>query len=132
DAPGTTLFDGIGPAPWTVEAGGALQMARVDRLRQEDSLRLSWPAAGAGALVFASGRGEDFSRETNADMLLVLTLRVDEAPAGTLEAAVACGPGCTASVPIAADLRALPTGQWQRLGIALKCFAGAGADLTQR
>jgi beta-glucosidase len=132
DAPGTMLFDGIGPSPWTHAASGALQLSRVDRLRQEDSLRLVWPADGAGSLQFNSARGEDFSRETNADMMLVLTLRVDSAPAGRLAAAVACGDACNASVPLESDLRALKAGQWQRLGIPLKCFAAAGADMRQR
>jgi beta-glucosidase len=35
-------------------------------------------------------------------------------------------------VPLEADLRALPAGQWQRLGVPLKCFATAGADMGQR
>ncbi|MFO7325428.1 MAG: exo 1,3/1,4-beta-D-glucan glucohydrolase [Pseudomonadota bacterium] len=132
DAPGTTLFDGAGPSPWTHAASGALELSRVDRLRQEDSLRLVWPGNAAGALAFDSARGEDFGRETNADMLLVLTLRVDAAPSGNLAAAVACGASCGAAVPLEAELRALPAGQWQRLGIPLKCFAAAGADMRQR
>jgi beta-glucosidase len=131
DVPGTTLFDGTTPAPWSVEATGGLQLARVDRLRQEDSLRAIWPAGGRGALVFASTRGEDFSRETNADMMLVLTLRVDAAPAGSLSAAVACGPDCSGEVDLRDSLRALPGGQWHRLGIPLKCFTVHGASLRQ-
>lgn len=132
DAPATTLFDGRGPAPWTVAANGPLQIARVDRLRQEDSLRLTWQEGG-GALIFEHARGADFSRETNADMLLVLTLRVDAAPAGGVSAAVTCvDAACSANLPLESDLRTLPPGQWQRLGIPLKCFAGAGVDMSRR
>src|SRR5690606_10466625 len=132
DAPGTTMFDGTSAAAWTVGSSGAVQLQRTDRQRQEDSLRLTWPGNGTGALSFQSARGEDFSRETNADMLLVLTLRVDTAPQGPLFAAVTCGTACEAQVPVEGALRALPAGQWQRLGIPLKCFADAGADMSQR
>ncbi|HWL62416.1 MAG TPA: glycoside hydrolase family 3 N-terminal domain-containing protein [Steroidobacteraceae bacterium] len=132
EAPGTTLFDGTGPAGWTVAGGGALRWSRVDRLRQEDSLQLVWPGGGAGALGFDSARGEDFSRETNADMLLVLTLKVDAAPDGGMTVTAHCGAGCQGSVAIEAALRALPAGQWQRVGIPLKCFTAAGATTGQR
>lgn len=132
DAPGTTLFDGTGPAGWTMGSSGNLVQSRVDRLRQEDSLRLAWPGSGTGILTFNSARGEDFSRETNADMLLVFTLKVDAAPDGNLALAATCGAQCRGSVALEADLRALPAGQWQRLGVPLKCFTTAGADMGQR
>lgn len=132
DAPGTTLLDGAGPSPWKLAASGALQLSRIDRLRQEDSLRLAWSGGATGALTFDHPRGENFSRETNADMMLVLTLRVDMAPEGAFAASIACGDGCGASVPLEDDLRALARGQWQRLGIPLKCFASAGADMSRQ
>ncbi len=132
DAPGTTLFDGLSPSAWTTAATGGLQVSRVDRLRQEDSLQLRWTGAAPGQFAFRRPTGEDFSRETNADMLLVLTLRVDAPPEGELAAVLECGAGCSARVPIAADLHALPARDWQRLGIPLKCFAAQGADPRQR
>lgn len=130
DAQGGTLFGGTEASAWRMGTSGALTLTRVDRQRQEDSLRLAWD--GPGALHFDSGAGEDFSRETNADMMLVLTARVDAPPAGEALLDVACGAGCAGSVRIEADLRALQAGQWLRLGVPLKCFARAGADMNQK
>jgi beta-glucosidase len=126
EAPGT-VFGGAAPTVWQQRSSGELSVTAVDRATQEDSLRLAW--SGPGALSFASARGEDFSFQTNADMLLVLTMRVDAAPAGDLSMAASCGAGCQGSVPLAADVRALPAGQWLRLGVPLKCFTRAGADM---
>jgi beta-glucosidase len=131
DAPGGTLFGGAEPSAWKMNTGGAVKLSRFDRARQEDSLRLQWSGA-AGALSFDSGAGEDFSRETNADMMLVLTVKVDGAPDGAAAITVDCGAGCRASLPLQSDLAALPAGQWQRLGIPLKCFSHAGADMNRR
>jgi beta-glucosidase len=130
EAQGGTLFGGPEATTWRLGTSGAVALSRIDRQRQEDSLKLVW--SGAGALQFDSSGGEDFSRETNADMLLVLTLRVDAAPAGTAQLRVNCGAGCEAGVPLDADLRALRGGQWLRLGVPLKCFARAGADMNRR
>src|SRR5690606_29887386 len=132
DAPGTTVCDGAVPSPWTRDASGALELSRVRRLRQPDSLRLVWPGNAAGALAFDSARCEHFCCVSSADLLLVLPRSVAAAPSGNLAAAVACGASCGAAVPLEAELRALPAGQWQRLGIPLKCFAAAGADMRQR
>jgi beta-glucosidase len=107
-------------------------LSRFDRQRQEDSLRLVWSGAATGALSFGSAAGEDFSRETNADMMLVLTLKVDGSPDGGATLTVACGASCQGSVALEADLRAMPAGQWQRFGVPLKCFTRAGADMNQK
>ena len=40
------------------------------------------------------------------------------------------GASCGADVPIA-EFGALPVGQWQTVGVLLKCFRAAGADMTQ-
>ncbi len=131
DAPGGTLFGGAEPSAWKMSTSGAVKLSRFDRARQEDSLRLQWSGA-AGALAFDSSAGEDFSRETNADMMLVLTVKVDGAPDDSAAITVDCGAGCRASLPLRSDLAALPAGQWQRFGIPLKCFSRAGADMNRR
>lgn len=125
--PAGTVFGGAAPTLWQARASGELDMFAVDRSTQEDSLRLAW--RGTGAATFSNTRGADFSFETNADMLLIITARVDAAPEGEVNVGVACGTGCQGSVALAADLRAMPAAQWLRLGIPLKCFARAGADM---
>jgi beta-glucosidase len=130
DAPGGTLFSGAEASAWRMNTAGDIKLSRVDRLRQEDSLHLVW--SGTGSLTFDSAQGEDFSRETNADMMLVLTMKVDASAPNGAALRVNCGASCAGSLPLDADLHALPAGQWQRLGIPLKCLARAGADMNRR
>jgi beta-glucosidase len=125
--PAGTIFGGAAPTVWQSRSGGEIIVSAVDRATQEDSLRLAWPGAEAGSLSFTNQRGADFSFETNADMLLVLTMQVDAAP-GEFAVSAACGTGCQGTVPVSADVHALPLRQWLRLGIPLKCFAAAGVD----
>jgi beta-glucosidase len=124
--PAGTVFGGAAPTLWQARATGELDMYAVDRNTQEDSLRLAW--RGTGSTSFSNTRGADFSFETNADMLLVITVRMESPADGDISMGLACGAGCQASVPLTADLRALPSGQWLRLGVPLKCFTRAGAD----
>lgn len=41
-----------------------------------------------------------------------------------------CGPGCGGEIAPGA-LNALNVGQWQTVGVSLKCFANAGADVSK-
>jgi beta-glucosidase len=132
DAPGGTVFGGAEASAWKMASSGDVKLTRFDRQRQEDSLKLVWAGAATGTLGFDSSPGEDFSRETNADMLLVFTIKVDAAPEGATAVTAVCGAGCRGSVALQADLAALPRGQWQRFGVPLKCFTRAGADMNKR
>jgi beta-glucosidase len=40
-----------------------------------------------------------------------------------------CGAGCKGRVALGPTLAALPTGAWTRIGVPLKCFRTAGADM---
>ena len=71
----------------------------------------------------------DFNRETNGDVLLTMRLRVDAAPTAPVTLGVACGPKCAGFTRVDAGLRALPRGVWRRVGVPLKCFAAASADM---
>ena len=132
DAPGGTLYGGAEASAWKLETSGAVKLSRIDRQRQEDTLRMEWAGGGNGTLAFTSAAGEDFSRETNADMMLVFTVKADAAPAGDATLSVACGPQCSGKVALQTELGALAKGQWQRLGIPLKCLATGGADMNRR
>ena len=70
-------------------------------------------------------------RETNGDVMLVLALWPDAAPAGPVAIGVSCGAGCGGSVPLDEALGKLAVGQWTTLGVPLKCFARAGADMAR-
>jgi beta-glucosidase len=106
---------------------GSLHIAAIDYKAQEDARALAWSAAADVTLKAPAPL--DLDRETNGDVLLVTTLRVNAlAPAGT-SIGVGCGSGCTARMAIGQGLATLPRGQWLRVGIPLKCFRAAGADM---
>jgi len=101
----------------------------VDHKAQEDAWRYAWRASGASSVAFVAPEALDLSRETNGDVLLLMTLRADTATPGDTALFVECGEGCSGRMSAGAQLAALPRGQWTRVGIPLKCFAGAGANM---
>jgi beta-glucosidase len=62
--------------------------------------------------------------------MLVTTLRVDAiSPGDSSTIGIGCGAGCAGQVAVGDQLAALPQGQWLRVGIPLKCFRDAGANM---
>lgn len=106
-----------------------LKITGVDHLAQEDGRRLAWSGKGEAVAALQSHTALDLQRESNGDLMLLTTLRVDAAPQGEAWLSVGCGAGCSARVAIGASLAALPKGQWKRVGVPLKCLAKAGAKL---
>nr|WP_267126317.1 exo 1,3/1,4-beta-D-glucan glucohydrolase [Xanthomonas sacchari] len=111
--------------------GALLKVTGVDHLAQEDGRRLAWSGWREAVVALQSHTPLDLQRESNGDLMLVTTLRVDAAPQGEAWLAVGCGSGCAARVAIGPTLTALPVGQWKRVGVPLKCLAAAGADLSK-
>jgi beta-glucosidase len=109
--------------------GGLLQVTGVDHLAQEDGRRLAWTGKGEAIAALQSHTALDLQRESNGDLMLLTTLRVDAAPQGEAWLSVGCGPGCSARVALGPTLANLPKGQWTRVGVPLKCLAAAGADV---
>ena len=64
-------------------------------------------------------------------MQLQLTLRRDSAVSAPLTVGMGCGAGCAAKVDLQPSLSAIPAGKWVSVGVPLKCFAAAGADLSK-
>ncbi|MEN6648211.1 glycoside hydrolase family 3 protein [Stenotrophomonas hibiscicola] len=106
-----------------------LKITGVDHLAQEDGRRLAWSGNGEAAAALQSHTALDLRRESNGDLMLLTTLRVDFAPQGEVWLSVGCGVGCSARIAIGPSLAALPQGQWKRVGVPLKCLAKAGAKL---
>lgn len=111
--------------------GGSLRVAAVDRQRQEDSRRATWSGAAPARLSLRADAARDLTREANGEVQLALSLRVDAPPQGEATASLGCGAACGATLPLRASLASLPVGRWTTLGIPLKCFAAAGADLSK-
>ncbi|MET0505460.1 MAG: glycoside hydrolase family 3 N-terminal domain-containing protein [Luteibacter sp.] len=113
-------------------ADGSLRIGALDYKTQEDARSLSWSGNGSGVASIALVASEpiDVERETNGDVLLVTTLRVDAiSPGDSSTIGIGCGAGCAGQVAVGDQLAALPQGQWLRVGIPLKCFRDAGANM---
>ena len=106
-----------------------LKITGVDHLAQEDGRRLAWSGNGEAVAALQSHTTLDLQRESNGDLMLLTTLRVDAAPKGEAWLSVGCSAGCSARVAIGPALAALPQGQWKRVGVPLKCLARAGARM---
>ena len=111
-------------------ADGSLRIAAIDDKAQEDARELTW-TGGSAAATLASAAPLNLDRQANGDMLLVATLRIDALSAQGSSIGIRCGRGCSAELPIGSQLAKLPRGQWLKLGIPLKCFRAAGADMTK-
>ncbi len=110
-------------------ADGLLRVTGVDHLAQEDGRRLAWSGTAEATVALQSHVPLDLQRESNGDLMLVTTLRVDAAPGAPAWLVAGCGTGCSGRVAIGPTLAALPIGKWTRVGVPLKCLAGAGADV---
>ena len=123
----------VSTIPATV-AGGRVRVSRVDGKAQEDSLRFQWLGAGNSTMAgvqFDSREAFDFSRETNGDVMLVLTMRVTQPPTARVDLAMACGPGCGGSVQLDKAIMPSSATEWRRIAVPLKCFGQSGADMKQ-
>lgn len=109
--------------------GDLLKVTGVDHLAQEDGRRLAWSGKAEAVAALQSHTALDLQRESNGDLMLLTTLRVESAPRGEAWLAVDCGTGCSARIALTPTLAKLPVGQWTRVGVPLKCLAAAGADV---
>jgi len=109
----------------------SLRIGAFDYKAQEDARSLSWSGSGVAGVELVAPAPLDVERETNGDVMLITTLRIDAvSPDSTATIGVGCGAGCSAQIAVGQQLAALPHGQWLRLGIPLKCFRDAGASMS--
>jgi len=111
--------------------GDLLKVTGVDHLAQEDGRRLAWSGKAEAVAALQSHTALDLQRESNGDLMLLTTLRVESAPRGEAWLAVGCGTDCSARIALTPTLATLPLGQWTRVGVPLKCLAAAGADVSK-
>lgn len=109
----------------------SLKVAAVDHQAQEDARRYTWSGVQSATLSLSAQTPMDLTRETNGDVMLVLTLRPEQAPTDEVWMGVTCGGACKATQPIRKALTDLPVNEWTTLGVPLKCFAQAGADMAK-
>lgn len=114
-----------------LKAKDRIQVALTDKNVQEDSRRITFTGKNEAAVFLNIFDTIDLSRESNGDMLLGMSIRVDSAPEKPVYLGMGCGEGCNALLDISDRLGGSPVGEWQDVNIALKCFVEAGADLTK-
>jgi beta-glucosidase len=144
DDPGRWFVNGLPSSGWSlrVEAadgsgstrvtavpaealGGRVQVTARDFAVQEGARRFV-VASGAATIALAAPAPIDLARETNGDVMLLLTARVTHAPSHVSLGMTCAQPACLAQVPVA-----LPAAdRWVRYGLPLKCFAAHGADMA--
>src|SRR5699024_7693849 len=69
------------------------------------------------------------SRQTNGDVLLVATMKIDALTQGRITLGMGYGKQQIARVPVDKALAKLPKDKWMQVGVPLKCFQQAGADM---
>lgn len=128
----TSLFFAKGTTPAPFAFGGDASIARraVDAPgTQEGAAALSWPQGPATVRIAAAGTPLNLSRETNADISLRITYRLDTAATGPVKLRMeGANPG-TGGID-ASNLFRGPTGQWKTVNILLKCYQAAGVDMS--
>ena len=146
----TIYFEGGPVAPWelylgvaedpAVEAGtgrvatsgpNPIVIRAVDRRRQEDARAVEWPGEVAGRVYLKAENPVDLSRESNGGMVLAFDILVEKPPSGQVELAMGWGGERSAEVDLTATLAGLADGDWQTLLVPLRCYADAGADMSQ-
>jgi beta-glucosidase len=142
-----SFFDkGVAVAPWSLRVvngndgtritttpaeaiGGRVKITAVDDQVQEGARRFVFAGDGPAAIEISGEGAADLSREANGDVMLLVRLRRDADAPKDVTLGVACGAGCGATLPFADTLGGIAAGKWTTVGVPLKCFAKAGADV---
>jgi len=111
---------------------GRARVSAADHDVQEGARRFEIePHPPGAAIELSTTEPIDLSRETNGDVLLVTTMRLDAPQKAPMAMSVRCAEtSCDAPVTLP-ELSTLNTGIWRRVGVPLKCFRAAGADMTR-
>ena len=105
---------------------GRVQVTAVDYQVQEGARRFT-VADGGAATAISTHDAIDVARETNGDVLVLFTLRMERAPASASVAMRCDGANCGGAVPVS-----LPQGsEFVRYGVPLRCLRDKGVDMTK-
>ena len=104
---------------------GRVSVTALDTTVQEGARR--FVSTGQASIRLVPPAPIDLSRQTNGDVLLLMTVKAAAVPA-SLRLGMACtGEACHGEVPLA-----LPAAnRWVRYGLPLKCLAAHGADMAR-
>jgi beta-glucosidase len=124
-ADGIYFARGATPPGWTLAPSGGATVKAIDRRGQEDT-RLVTFTGGEQAFTLTAAQPLDLSRETNAQLSLVIDYRVDQKPGASVFVSIDQG-----RLPITGALANATVGQWQTLAMPLGCFSRAGVDMSK-
>ena len=123
-ANGTFFEKGSFVADWAPAMSGNVTQSRVDHRAQEDALLFTL-GDGQSRIDFTDGKARDFTRESNADIELAVTLKPEVS--GSVEIGMRCeGEDCASYQALPAA--EAPAGEWTELRVSLSCFAGLNLD----
>jgi beta-glucosidase len=111
--------------------GGRVKVTAIDDQVQEGARRFVFAGDGPATIRITSEGSADLSREANGDVMLLVRLRRDADAPKDVTLGVACGAGCGGTLPFADTLGGVAAGKWTTVGIPLKCFVKAGADVSK-
>ncbi|MDI7776076.1 glycoside hydrolase family 3 protein [Asticcacaulis sp. EMRT-3] len=91
----------------------------------DGALHAVWNGKSQAWLDVGADKPSDIAREANGAMMLAVTLRINAAPSDAVQLGVG-----SASVPISAELKALPGGSYQQVVVPLSCFSAQDLSKT--
>ncbi|QFT55839.1 exo 1,3/1,4-beta-D-glucan glucohydrolase [Microbulbifer sp. THAF38] len=103
----------------------------IDMSSQEDARLFEWKGLRPGAVQLSAEYMQNLGVYLEEGSALSLNIRIDQELRKPLQAAVTCGEGCIARVPLQSTLKSMPLNDWTRLSVDLQCFAKAGADFSK-
>ena len=104
----------------------------IDRVRQEDALRVQWHGgAGPAQLVLLSDGALPFPGDLREVAALTFDCRTVAGEVRDLTVGMQCGPGCEARVSVANQMNAAPAGGWHPIRVPVKDLAATGANLER-
>lgn len=110
--------------------GGRGTVTATDYDVQEGARRFTFTGTGPALVELNTHAPIDILRETNGDVQLLVTVRLDMKPSRDLNISMRSGAGTPVPIPLR-ELGKVPVGQWTTIGVLLKCFARAGGDMAR-
>jgi len=110
---------------------GSLTIAALDRRAQEDARVLSWRGAAPATVELLASPALDLRPAAADDAWLLVDVRIDTLPGdGAVSLLFGCGPGCSAALDLTLQLAGLQRGEWQRIGLPLRCLRDAATGTS--
>jgi beta-glucosidase len=147
------IFNGAVQKPWIMQLGsagqqidvtasthkiGALTYRTIDKVVQEDAIRLMMDGSAEAQLRFVSKSHfrEDLRSQLEAKSALSFAVKMNEMPDSAITLGMNCeGFGdtegsCNTTIDITKQLTPLPKGEWSEFSIDLTCFVNQGIRLS--